>query len=119
MTKMLITICLALGFCASTLIAQDTSSQSSSQGNQSGSQASPSTQGSQGSQNSSQSNSGQNQKMSGKVSSDGKTLSSNGQNYTVNNPDSLKGSEGQDVTVLVAVDPDTNTIHIIHLLPQQ
>jgi hypothetical protein len=116
MTKMLITICLALGFCASTLVAQDTSSQSSSQGNQSGSQASPSNQGSQGSQTS---NSGQNQKMSGKVSSDRKTLSSNGQNYTVNNPDALKGSEGQDVTVLVAVDPDTNTIHIIHLVPQQ
>lgn len=119
MTKMLITICLALGFCASTLVAQDTSSQSSNQGNQSGSQTSQSNQGSQGSQNTSTSNSGQNQKMSGKVSSDRKTFSSNGQKYTVNNPDALKGSEGQDVTVLVAVDPDTNTIHIVQLVPQQ
>jgi hypothetical protein len=57
--------------------------------------------------------------MSGKVSSDRKTFNSNGQKYTVNNPDALKGSEGQDVTVLVAVDPDTNTIHIVQLVPQQ
>ena len=119
MTKMLITICLALGFCVSTLVAQDTSSQSSSQGNQSGSQASQSNQGNHGSQNTSTSNSGQSQKMSGKVSSDRKTLSSNGKNYTITNPDALKGSEGQDVTVLVAVDPDTNTIHIVQLVPQQ
>lgn len=118
MTKMLITMCLALGFCVSTLVAQDTSSQSSSQGSQSGSQASQSNQGSQGSQ-SSTSNSGQSQKMSGKVSSDRKTFNSNGKDYTVNNPDALKGSEGQDVTVLVAFDPDTNTIHVIHIVPQQ
>jgi len=118
MTKILITLCLALGFCVSTLVAQDTSSQSSSQGNQSGSQASQSNQGSQGSQTST-SNSGQSQKMSGKVSSDRKSFNSNGKNYTVSNPDALKGSEGQDVTVLVGVDPDTNTIHIVQLVPQQ
>jgi hypothetical protein len=57
--------------------------------------------------------------MSGKVSSDGKTFTSNGKSYTVNNPDALKGSEGQDITVLIGVDPDTNTIHIIQLVPQQ
>ena len=116
MTKILITICLALGFCMSTLVAQDTSSQSGSQGNQSGSQASQS---SQGSQSSSTSNSGQDQKMTGKVSSDRKTFSSNGKDYTVSNPDALKGSEGQAVTVLVGVDPDNNTIHIVQLVPQQ
>ena len=119
MTKILITICLALGFCMSTLVAQDTSSQSGSQGNQSGSQASQSSQGSQGSQSSSTSNSGQDQKMTGKVSSDRKTFSSNGKDYTVSNPDALKGSEGQAVTVLVGVDPDNNTIHIVQLVPQQ
>jgi len=115
MTKILITICLALGFFMSTLVAQDTSS-SGSQGNQSGSQASQS---SQGSQSSSTSNSDQSQKMTGKVSSDRKTFSSNGKDYTVSNPDALKGSEGQAVTVLVGVDPDSNTIHIVQLVPQQ
>lgn len=115
MTKILITICLALGFFMSTLVAQDTSS-SGSQGNQSGSQASQS---SQGSQSSSTSNSDQSQKMTGKVSSDRKTFSSNGKDYTVSNRDALKGSEGQAVTVLVGVDPDNNTIHIVQLVPQQ
>jgi hypothetical protein len=118
MTKMLITICLALGFCMSTLVAQDNSGQSNSQGNQSGSQASQNNQDSQSSQ-SSTSNSSQGQQMSGKVSSDRKTFTSNGKSYTVNNPDALKGDEGQNVTVLVAVDPDTNTIHIVQLVPQQ
>ena len=60
---------------------------------------------------------GQNQTMSGKVSNDRKTFT-NGQtnkSYKVDNPDALKGHEGEQVGLLVAVDPDTNTSHIVQI----
>jgi Flp pilus assembly protein TadD len=63
-----------------------------------------------------------NQNMSGTVSQDRKTITNDrdNKNYKVDNPTSLKGKEGQHVSVMVAVDPDTNTIHIIQLEePQQ
>ena len=69
--------------------------------------------------NQGQANGGQH--MSGKVSSDGKTFTSDSnQKYQVDNPSSLQNVEGQQVDVLVAVDPDTGTIHIIQVAaPQQ
>jgi hypothetical protein len=81
-------------------------------------------------QNSAQSPSGQNsqnanakggQSMVGKVSSDAKkfTDSSDSKTYKVDNPDTLQSSEGQNVAVLVHVDPDTGTIHILQLEPTQ
>ena len=81
-------------------------------------------------QNSAQSSSGQNsqntnvkggQSMVGKVSGDAKkfTDSSDSKTYKVDNPDTLQSSEGQNVAVLVHVDPDTGTIHILQLEPTQ
>src|SRR5258705_11363440 len=60
--------------------------------------------------------------MSGTVSHDGKTFKNDADNkkYKVDNPDTLKGKEDQHVAMVVAVDPDTNTIHIIQVeAPQQ
>jgi hypothetical protein len=59
--------------------------------------------------------------MVGKVSSDAKkfTDSSDSKTYKVDNPDTLQSSEGQNVAVLVHVDPDTGTIHILQLEPTQ
>jgi Flp pilus assembly protein TadD len=83
-----------------------------STGQQSDKQATQSSQTTQNDQN-------QNQRMSGKVSSDGRTFvnDTNNQSYTVSNPETLKGDEGQHVAVVVHVDPDTNTIHIVQLAP--
>jgi hypothetical protein len=63
----------------------------------------------------------QNQTMVGKVSSDAKnfTNSSDSKNYKVDNPNALQSSEGQNVAVLVHVDPDTGTIHVLQLEPTQ
>jgi hypothetical protein len=94
---------------------------------QSGGQSQNSAQSSSGGQNSQNGQSSANQKsksdqsMVGKVSSDGKTFTdaNNSKDYKVDNPDSLQSSEGQNVAVLVHVDPDTGTIHVIQLEPTQ
>jgi hypothetical protein len=85
-----------------------------------------------GSQVSAQQNSGQqnqpsetqtgmksNQNMSGNVSSNGRTFvnDKNNKQYKVDNPDSLKGHEGQHVALIVHVDPDTGVIHIMQIDP--
>jgi len=59
--------------------------------------------------------------MSGNVSKDGKTFQndSNNQRYKVDNPEALQGQEGQHVAVVVHIDPDTNTIHVIQIAPPQ
>jgi cytoskeletal protein RodZ len=63
------------------------------------------------------------QNMSGTVSRDRKTFTSDkdSKSYRVNNPQALKGYEGQHVAVLVSMDPDTGDIHItqIEAPPQQ
>lgn len=89
---------------------------------QSGSQSQPNAQNQSNTQTSSQSGQASNgkhkqQKMTGTVSNSGKTFTSdkNNQSYTVDNPDSLQSQEGQHVSVILAVDPDTNTVHIIQL----
>jgi hypothetical protein len=109
---MLSVLCLAL----SLAIAQSSQGQSTSP---SGSQASQSNQ-NQGSQSQTSTNGGQN--MSGTVSHDRKSVTNdkNDKRYTVDNPDALKGKEDQHVALLVAVDPDTNVIHVIQIeAPQQ
>jgi hypothetical protein len=57
------------------------------------------------------------QKMSGTVSKDGKsfTSDSDSKKYKVDNPDALQGHEGQQVSLVVSVDPTTNTVHIIQV----
>jgi hypothetical protein len=83
---------------------------------QSGSQQQGQTdQGQMGQQNQgSSSNTGQ---MSGNVSSNGKNFTSDSTNksYKVDNPDSLKGHEGQHVALIVHVDPDTGVIHVMQV----
>jgi anionic cell wall polymer biosynthesis LytR-Cps2A-Psr (LCP) family protein len=81
-------------------------------GSQSGSQSGQSQ-----AQNSQTSTSNNNQNMSGTVSHDRKTLMNDkdSKNYKVDNPNSLQGKEDQHVSMIVAVDPDTNTIHVIQL----
>ena len=64
-------------------------------------------------------NQGQAQHMSGTVSRDGKTVTSNNQTYTVGNPDALQNYAGQPVALVVHVDPDSNVIHILTVTPAQ
>jgi len=114
--KILFSVLLTLALAVAVLAqSQDTSSQSSGQTStsQSSQGQSGQSQGTQGQAGQSQSN----QNMSGKVSKDRKTFTSDKDNksYTVSNPDALQSQEGQHVAVLVAVDPDTNTIHIVQL----
>ena len=82
-----------------------------------GTQASAQQSGSQqGQTDQSQANSNTGQ-MLGNVSSNGKTFTSdkNNKDYKVDNPDALKGHEGQHVAVIVHVDPDTGVIHIMQV----
>jgi hypothetical protein len=106
---------------ASIAWAQDNSQSGqgqSGQGQMNPQSGQPSSQTSQTNQNT---QGGQN--MSGTVSRDRKTLTSDkdSKSYRVNNPQSLKGYEGQHVAVLVSVDPDSGDIHItqIEAPPQQ
>ena len=79
-------------------------------------QGSQATQGNQGQANP-QAEIGKNKNMSGTVSQDGKTFKDDADNksYTVDNPDALKGKENQHLAIVVAVYPETNTVHIIKL----
>ena len=93
-------------------------SQAPDQPSPQGSQASPGSQG----QATPPADSGKNKNMSGTVSQDGKTFKNDADNksYTVDNPDALKGKENQHLTIVVAIYPETNTVHIIKLeAPQQ
>lgn len=123
--KMMMSMCVVFTM---TVAAWCYASQQQGGGQSQNSAQSPS--GGQNSQNSQNSQSGQasanqkskgDQSMVGKVSSDGKnfTDTTNSKDYKVDNPDSLQSSEGQNVAVLVHVDPDTGTIHIIQLEPTQ
>ena len=60
------------------------------------------------------------QNISGKVSKDGKKFVNDKDNKSskVDNPNVTKGHEGQEVDLVVVVDPDTNEIHIISLEPE-
>ena len=111
--KILVSILLAL---ALSLVAF---SQAPDQSSPQGSQAT--TQGSQG-QAAPPADSGKNKNMSGTVSQDGKTFKNDAdsKSYKIDNPEALKGKENQHLAIVVAVYPDTNTVHIIKLeAPQQ
>jgi hypothetical protein len=60
------------------------------------------------------------QNISGKVSKDGKKFvnDKDSKSWKVDNPDMTKGHEGQQVAMIVVVDPETNEIHIISLEPE-
>ncbi len=108
--KMLISVFLALA------LSMAAFAQSQDQTSGQGSQATPGTQG----QSDTKASTGKN--MSGTVSHDGKSFKNDADNkkYKVDNPDTLKGKEDQHVAMIVAVDPSTNTIHIIQVeAPQQ
>jgi hypothetical protein len=111
--KTLIAILLAFGLSLAAFAQSQDQSQPSGQGSQA-------TQGSQSSQtDTSKASSGK--QMSGTVGHNGKTFKNDADSkqYKVDNPDTLKGKEDQHVAMVVAVDPDTNTIHIIQVAPQQ
>jgi hypothetical protein len=110
LTSVLLALALSLG-----ALAQSQDQSGSQSGKQSG-------QNSQNQTQSSPSNTSNGQNMSGTVSQDRRIITNDrdNKNYKVDNPNSLKGKEGQHVSVIVAVDPDTNTIHVIQLEePQQ
>lgn len=92
--------------------SQGGSQPSSDQSSQSQSQTKPSDQGQTTSQPTSQG-----QKMTGTVSKDGKSFTNDADNkkYKVDNPDALQGHEGQQVSLILAIDPTTNTVHIIQV----
>ena len=51
--------------------------------------------------------------LMGKISDDGKTLTdNNGQSWTIDNPDAVKGHEGHEVTLRGHIDTAANTIHV-------
>jgi hypothetical protein len=89
----------------SVLVAQDNSSSGNQQSTQS------------------QSNTRTDQNVSGTISKDGRSFTSDRDNktYPVNNPDALKGHEGEHVMLVVHVDPDTGVIHVAQVAvpPQQ
>ncbi len=57
--------------------------------------------------------------MSGAVSNNGKTLTSDNTSYVVGNPKKLKSYDGQSVSVVFQFDTDNNTIHIVSVSPSQ
>jgi sulfite reductase alpha subunit-like flavoprotein len=103
---------LMLGFLALTLVLWVVAGTQASAQQSAGQQSQ--TDQNQASQNQAKSNNGE---MSGNVSSNGKTFTSdkNNKDYRVDNPDALKGHEGQHVAVIVHVDPDTGVIHIMQV----
>lgn len=85
--------------------------QNSSQSNNN-QNSNPNTQSTQGNTTSSQG-----QSMSGTVSKNGQTFVNDQDNksYKVDNPQVDQSYQGQHVTMMVRVDPDTNTIHIVQI----
>jgi hypothetical protein len=87
-------------------------------GSQAFSQQSGGQQGQTGQGQMGNSNARSNQTMSGSVSSNGKTFTNDkdSKSYKVDNPEVLKGREGQQhVAVVVHIDPDTGVVHIMQV----
>jgi hypothetical protein len=57
--------------------------------------------------------------MSGMVSNDGKTFTSDNKSYIVKNPKALKGYDNQSVAVEFRFNTDSNTIRILSVSPAQ
>jgi len=98
--KKLLSICLAIALALPVLAFAQSQSQGTDQNN-----------------NQSQASTSNSKTMSGTVSHDRKTFTSdkNSKSYTVDNPDALQGQQDQHVALVVHVDPDTNTIHILQI----
>src|SRR5919201_5892002 len=93
-------------------IAQDTGQQSSEQG----SSAQTTTQ-STTTQTKTKTSTGKLEHLKGKISDDGKTLTTDKDNktWTIENPDAVKGHEGHDVKVTGHLDTTNNAIHVMSL----
>jgi hypothetical protein len=59
------------------------------------------------------------QTMSGSVTNDGKTFTSDNKSYIVNNPKALKNYDNQSVSVVFQFNSDNNSIHILSVSPAQ
>jgi hypothetical protein len=55
--------------------------------------------------------------VTGKISDDGKTFVSDkdSKNWTISNPDAVKGHEGHHVTLTAHVDADKSEVHVVSL----
>jgi len=102
------------------MLAQDTSQQNQSPSQSDQATQSQSDQSHQGSAGSATSGTNGGQRMSGKVSSNGKTFTDDSGNaHSVTNPDALQNYENQHVVILVHADPDTGNITITAVQPPQ
>ena len=56
-------------------------------------------------------------KVTGKIGDDGKTFvgDADSKNWTINNPEAVKGHEGHHVTLTAHCDADKNEVHVISL----
>ncbi len=104
-------LAMAVSLMPAMVVAQSSAQQSGTQSGQASQQNNQTT----------QTSSGATQKMSGKVSHDGKSVvnDSDDKNYSVNNPSALQNYEDQHVAMIVQVDPADNVIHIISVAPPQ
>jgi long-subunit fatty acid transport protein len=118
--KKLITVLAVLAFSLS-MPAQNTSQPSQSQSQSDQANQSQSSQSSQATSGSAANNPSSGEKMSGKVSSNGKSFTddASGKSYTVTNPDALQSYQNQHVVVLVHADPDTGNLTITAVQPPQ
>jgi pyocin large subunit-like protein len=57
--------------------------------------------------------------ITGMVSNDGKNLTSGNTMYAINNPKELQKYNNQKVTAKFEFDTDTNTLHILSVMPAQ
>lgn len=55
--------------------------------------------------------------MSGTVSNSGRTFTADNKSYQISNPKTLKGYDGQTVTVQYVIDPDRNTLKVLSVSP--
>ncbi|HKD85613.1 MAG TPA: hypothetical protein VKB58_12755 [Terriglobales bacterium] len=59
------------------------------------------------------------QAMSGMVSNNGRSLTSNNKTYQISNPKTLKAYDGQSVSVQYIMNTDNNTIKVLSVSPSQ
>jgi hypothetical protein len=117
--RKIITMLAVLAF-SGMMLAQDASQQNQSPSQSDQATQSQSSQNNQGSTGTATNGTNGGQRMSGKVSSNGKTLTDDSGNaHSVSNPDALQNYENQHVVVLVRTDPDTGNITITAVQPPQ
>ena len=110
MKRLGVTLFLFIVWLSLSAIAQDTGQQSSTsdQGAQSTTTQSTTTQ-------TTTTNGAKLQHLKGKISDDGKTLTTDKDNktWTIENPDAVKGHEGHDVRVSGNFDATNNSVHVM------